>query len=661
MSSRALTFPVGRTTIMTGPRTLLAFASFVTLRQPLSPPQNNSTMRLTQNIQQPERSYLSLLSSRCFPALPHYTLSTSTFFCSTIVVALGQYDRQFLMAAQQKGQQNQFSVGAGSRAPPRSNGSIRAQNLSKVSNSFAKSKSLQSTQNGSADGDQSRFTGTADVQLPQPFNDFSAYRQGASRGGRKQQIGNRMLEYSFVLFTGTQHEKRRFLDTLMRGEQEISLAQFNEAVTALCRMRRIQDALALVQVWDQKPLSDVVARARSVKSYKIMIDVYGKAKQLTRAFSLFHSMSKLGTKPSLVTYNAMVAACARNNEPDLAYEVFEDMRANGLTPDKFTYGALIDTCARNGQVERAFELSRFMDADHIVKDSMIYSALMDACGRASQLERAFLVFEEMKRNGIWPNLVTFAVLIGMCADAREPERAFQLFSEIKHWGNFRPNVVVYSALIDVCAKAGWPARAEHVLTSMVENGVRPNEISYGALMEGWTRRGHIDQAFSIIDRMVDEHHGIPNAVLVGRLIDACKRLGKINRVRSIWSIMVKYNVRPSPYYYPALITMAAKNGDIDVASAIALHAYARGSLRRVSLNSENPTLRALACAIAYLNHVILHEVPLGEQRQKYLERLRIVFNSTAMTSGQIENVSADDAYNCCLSGGADSASAVFPL
>lgn len=450
-----------------------------------------------------------------------------------------------------------------------------------------------------------------------------------------------------VLMYGSDIEKRDYLEAVLYGDVYMSVDDCNELLSNLVRQKRCRDALALVHVWEQKPFSDLLISLKAVKTFTIMIDVYGKSRQLSRSFSIFHSMCRAGVEPNVITYNALIAACARSNEPSLAYEVFEDMQKQGLRADKFSYGSLIDSYAKSGQVDRAFQISQIMDKNGIQKDQTIYSALMDACGRAKQLDRAFSVFEEMKRNGVWPNLITFSVLIDTCANAREPERAFQLFSEIKHWGFPKANVIVYTALIDACSKAGWPERAELVMKSMVDNDVEPNEISFGALMDGWIRQGQLDNAFEVLVRMARDHDLRPNAFLIGALIDFCRKMGEFSRVKMIWGVVVKYNIRPSRTCYPGLICMAAKCGDVDIAAAIALHGFARGLLRRVSLKSENTTLYALACSLIYLKYVIKNDHSVSETvREQHLDRLRVAYNSTAMA--QSDMISPEDACEHCM-------------
>lgn len=458
----------------------------------------------------------------------------------------------------------------------------------------------------------------------------------------------RQFDVGTILLHGTDSQKAAVLDDLRRGTVTIGLDEFNEIVTTLLRQRRLREALPIAELSERQPLCDLIVEAKAVKTYTIILDVFGKGYQLARAFSLFYGMARNGTQPNAITYNTIIAACSRSNEPDLAYEVFDEMQANGLKPDKFTYGSLIDSCAKSGQVERAFEISRMMSNRGVMKDQTIYSALLEACGRGRQLDRAFVVFEDMKRNGVWPNLITFSVLIDICANAKEPERAFQIFSEIKHWGYPKANVIVYTALIDACSKGGWPERAELVLESMVENGVRPNEITFGALMEGWARQGKIDRAFKVLERMEREHNIPPNSILVGGLIDACRRSKAPSRVKDIWEITLRLNLHPSRAYYPALIAMALTMRDMDLACAIVLHAYARGYLRLVALKSENPASYALACAMVYLRHELSNNEIASEQHS---QRLKTAFGSTAMTAEQVQSISWREARDFCMSWG----------
>lgn len=458
---------------------------------------------------------------------------------------------------------------------------------------------------------------------------------------------------NYILMRGDQAQRKEVMQLLREGKLMLSINEFNEVVSCLTRQKRLSEALSIVELTEQKPLSDLITISKSMKTYTILIDLYGRTQNLDRAFSIFYGMFRKGLQPNVITYNAMIAACSRNSEAYLANEVFKEMQDNGLKPDKFTYGSLIDLYAKNGNVDQAFELEKEMTLNGVEKDQTIYSALMEGCGRAEQPERAFQVYEEMKRDGIWPNMITFSVLIDICANAREPERAFHVFAEARHWGYTTPNVVVYTALIDACSKGGWPDKAELVLRDMIRNNVKPNHITYGALLDGWTRKGDFDRAFEVLNRMESRHKVRPNAILVGGLIDACRRHRQYSRVRGLWDVIVKYNIKPSRTYYPGLIAMAVSHGELQIACAIVLHAYARGHLRRVTFNSENPALHAMACALVYLRHELrVANSNLGaNQNRKRADRLRVVFGSLAMNDEQMHSMAPSTACECALSWG----------
>lgn len=454
-----------------------------------------------------------------------------------------------------------------------------------------------------------------------------------------------------ILFSSTS-DRFRCLDDLKHGRIKPKTDEVNEVLTGLCRSRRMEDAHHLIDAMVSMRLAERAELIHNVKTYTIMIDICGKSKQLSRAFSLFYSMQRDGLIPNVITFNSMIAACARNNEPELAFELFKEMEDSAIAADKFTFGALIDSCAKYGKVDLAFEMAELMDQRKINKDQTIYSALMDACGRANQVDRAFSVFEDMKKAGVFPNLITFSLLIDTCANARELEKAFQIFSEIRHWGFPNANVVVYTALINCCSKAGEPEKAKMVLKSMLTDNVTPNAITFGAYIDGWCRAGRLDEAFEALQEMISEHQCEPNSVLLGGLVDNTRRLRELHRAKRLWEIMVQFNVRISRIFYPSLMAMAARNGDVDVAVGIAFYVLGTGFLRRCGIRSEDPFQRVLAHAIIYLKYTI-DSTEEEEVRHMRQSRMAVLYESTDLTLYEMKSIGAEAAYEVCVQWGDD--------
>lgn len=459
------------------------------------------------------------------------------------------------------------------------------------------------------------------------------------------------------LLRGKRSERDEMLSKLRSGQIVLTVEQLIDVIFALNRSRKISTALKMLDMVESGPLASSLANIKSVKSYTIMIDTYGKGYQLSKAFSVFYGMSRNGVRPNAVTYNALIAACSRNDEPSLAFEVFEEMKQSGFSADKYTFGALIDSFAKCGQADRAFELADTMESNGIPKDQTIYSSLLDSCARTGQSERTLMLFEEMKRKGVWPNLVTFSVLIDTCAKTQHLERAFQIFSEMKHWGIGPPNLAIFTSMIGACSKCGWPDHGELVLNAMINHGLEPNQIIFGGLMEGWAKQGRLDRAFALLDRMVNQHNLHPNAVLIGGLTNSVRKLRETALVDRIWQVIVKYNLRPSRIYYPCLIVMAVMDGNVRLATAIVLHAYARGCFRRASLHSEDPSLHAIACAIVFYRHEVVKKAQqdIGDDSQQAYsvaaKNVNTVFKSIAMSQDEMDSMPAAEARDLCLTWG----------
>lgn len=540
----------------------------------------------------------------------------------------------------------------------RPNDNSFASNLAKNSRDASRSTGTRQTQDNAlkkmSRATKNKFTGNgiSREKTTAEHNGPASKRSSKKLGAIEESVSEmRVISFEKAVIYGPSCDRDAVLDDIREGKNIPATYQLNDVLTGLCRARRMVEAHEVLDALTSMPVSIRKSCIHNVKTYTIMIDICGKSRHLPRAFSLFYQMQAEGLFPNVITYNSMISACARSNEPELAFELLKEMEDASVVPDKFTFGSLIDSCAKSGKVEMAFELAQLMDMRNIEKDQTIYSALMDACGRAKKVDLAFSVFEDMKKAGVFPNLITFSLLIDTCANAREPEKAFYIFSEAKHWGFPVVNVVVYTALIDACSKGGWPEQAKEVLDAMLRDNIAPNSITFGAYIDAWTRAGRLEDAFIALHDMIHNHRCEPNAVLLGGLVDTARRLREVRHAKRIWETMVQFNVKVSRVFYPALMAMAAKSGDLDVAVGIAFYVLGSGYLRRCSTESEDACSRILAHALIYVRHMINYSKDGEAARNTRQSRMKALYNSTAMTEEEMENVDKDNAFETCISWG----------
>ena len=91
----------------------------------------------------------------------------------------------------------------------------------------------------------------------------------------------------------------------------------------------------------------------------------------------------------------------------------------------------------------------------------------------------------MKAAGVPPDVVTFSTLIKACNNAGDLGKAFEVLAEM---AGVAPNAVTVRTLIKACDNAGDFGKAFEVLAEMKAAGIRPNVVTFSALMRRseWT-------------------------------------------------------------------------------------------------------------------------------------------------------------------------------
>lgn len=154
----------------------------------------------------------------------------------------------------------------------------------------------------------------------------------------------------------------------------------------------------------------------------ILMEKHTYRLQVERAFEVYRSMRKSGTKGTLECYTAAVHACSQTGDLDLAHTVLEDMKVDGMQPDEVRYvmhsvGAswrlplwickrvLVDRWDVSAYSKPVFELAQ-----------IFFSALVDVAGQATDLEGAFKILDEMKEFGLTPKSITYSAVMGVCSN-----------------------------------------------------------------------------------------------------------------------------------------------------------------------------------------------------------------------------------------------------
>jgi len=126
-------------------------------------------------------------------------------------------------------------------------------------------------------------------------------------------------------------------------------------------------------------------------------------------------------------------------------------------------------------------------------------------------------------------------VIHACAKAGNADRAEHWLSQMTTLG-VKPNIVSYNAVLNACAKNGDIARAESWLAKAIDAGVMPDVISYNTLITAFCKEDKVDLAHALLKGM--DGKGItPTTVSYIAVMQAYSRLGKPQEVEGILSEM----------------------------------------------------------------------------------------------------------------------------
>ena len=74
--------------------------------------------------------------------------------------------------------------------------------------------------------------------------------------------------------------------------------------------------------------------------------MHTKAKNPTRAETVFALMRQANVKPSLITYNALASAHASTGDVDAVERTLNQATSQRLALDRYSYGALLQACTK---------------------------------------------------------------------------------------------------------------------------------------------------------------------------------------------------------------------------------------------------------------------------------------------------------------------------
>ena len=177
----------------------------------------------------------------------------------------------------------------------------------------------------------------------------------------------------------------------------------------------------------------------------------------------------------------------------------------------------------------------------------------------------------MQRAGVKPDFLMLSTLISAFANAGRVDLALDVYYYDMPERDLRPNVVTYNALIRACGRDGHVHRAYGVFNDMLKGGVKPDIITFLALINACAIVGEVESAFDVY-RTMQRAGVLPDVMTYTALITACGKAGEVGRAFGMYDEMLRAGLEPTNKTYSALMMACAKaKGGAQWERALALY------------------------------------------------------------------------------------------
>jgi len=264
------------------------------------------------------------------------------------------------------------------------------------------------------------------------------------------------------------------------------------------------------------------------------------------------------------TYGYLVRAYGALQNVKGVWDTWREMKIRRVAPDSVTLGCVVEALVQNGSVEAGYEFIRDVSKDEVCSgqiNAVIYGSVLKGFAQQKKFERVWSVYKEMLDLKLEFSIVTFNTLVDACARAHDMSRIPFLLESMVAQG-IEPNLITYSSILKGHCQANRLDEAFQLVDQMVQTtDLRPDEIMYNTLFDGCARQYLYDKGMSLLQEMQD--FGVPptnyTLSVVVKLASRCKRLDRAFEICD--EIATKYKFRLNMHVYSNLVHSCVMNKD----------------------------------------------------------------------------------------------------
>lgn len=254
---------------------------------------------------------------------------------------------------------------------------------------------------------------------------------------------------------------------------------------------------------------------------------------------------------NLVSWNSLIASFVRRDRVFESLDCFRRMQEEGMGFTWVTLTTILPICARMTALQCGKEIHAQIVKSSKRPDVPVLNSLMDMYAKSGAIDYCKRVFDRMQSKDLtsWNTVLTGYAVNGFI------EQGINLFNQMEESG-IRPDGVTFIALLSGCSHAGLTDQGRRLFDKMkLEYGISPTVEHYACLVDLLGRAGRIKEALDVVENMPMK----PSGSIWGSLLNSCRLQGKVSLAER--AAMELFELEPNnPGNYVVLSNIYANAG-----------------------------------------------------------------------------------------------------
>ncbi|CAK7353424.1 unnamed protein product [Dovyalis caffra] len=280
-----------------------------------------------------------------------------------------------------------------------------------------------------------------------------------------------------------------------------------------------------------------------------LLDLYAKCGKLDEAHNAFEQLPY----KSAASWNSMLYGFCRSGVADKARDFFNKIPEK----DIISWNNMVKFYVKRGLFSESFELFCKMQNSNVIPDKITLISLLSSCANVGALNHGIWVNVYIEKNEIGIDATLGTALIDMYGKCGCVEMAYEIFSQIRE-----KKLFVWTAIIAAYAMEGHASEAINVYLEMEERGVKPDHVTFVALLAACSHGGLVDEGYKYFNKLSNFYNITPTIQHYGCMADL---LGRAGHLEETVKFIERMPIEPDVSIWSSLMRACRSHHNVELA------------------------------------------------------------------------------------------------